>query len=60
MARGRRTIDPVVKATVLAEAQIDGAKLPEIATKYGVSLPSIYNWLKAAKVVEVTAEVPQA
>jgi transposase-like protein len=60
MAKGRRTIDPAVKAAVLAAAQVEGAKLPEIALANGVSLPSIYNWLKAAKVVEVAPEIPAA
>jgi transposase-like protein len=50
----RRTIDPAVKATALAEAQVKGANLVEVAKKAGVSLPSIYNWLKAAKAVTET------
>ena len=54
----RRTIDANVKATALAEAQVEGANLVEVARKAGVSLPSIYNWLKKAKVVEVVPEVP--
>jgi transposase-like protein len=56
----RRTIDPAVKAAALAEAQVEGANLIEVAKKAGVSLPSIYNWLKAAKVVEATPEAPLA
>jgi transposase-like protein len=42
-----------LKAAVLAAAQVEGAKLPEIARANGISLPTVYNWLKAAKVVEV-------
>jgi transposase-like protein len=56
----RRTIDPAVKATALAEAQVEGANLVEVARKAGVSLPSIYNWLKKAKVVEAAPETPLA
>jgi transposase-like protein len=56
----RRTIDPAVKAAVLVAAQVEGAKLPEIARANGISLPTIYNWLKAAKVVEAVPEVPLA
>jgi transposase-like protein len=56
----RRTIDPTVKATALAEAQVEGANLVEVARRAGVSLPSIYNWLKKAKVVEVVPETPAA
>jgi transposase-like protein len=54
----RRTIDPVLKAAVLAAAQDENAHLPSIAKANGISLPTIYNWLKATKVVEpVTTEV---
>jgi transposase-like protein len=53
----RRTIDSAVKAAVLAAAQVEGAKLPEIAKANGISLPTVYNWLRAAKVVEVVPEV---
>lgn len=52
----RRTIDPAVKAAALAEAQVEGANLVEVAKRAGVSLPSIYNWLKKAKAVEVVPE----
>jgi transposase-like protein len=43
----RRTIDPAVKTAVLVAALGNGAKLPEIAKQYGVSLPTIYNWRNA-------------
>ena len=43
----RRTIDPAVKTAALVEALENGAKLPEIAKKYGVSLPTLYNWKNA-------------
>jgi transposase-like protein len=56
----RRTISNEVKAAVLAAAQVEGAKLPAIAAEYKLSLPTIYNWLKAAKVVEVVSEIPAA
>ena len=56
----RRSLSAELKAAVLAAAQVEGAKLPEIARANGISLPTIYNWLKAAKVVEVTPEAPLA
>jgi transposase-like protein len=56
----RRTLAPELKAAVLAAAQVEGANLPEIAKANGISLPSIYNWLKAAKVVETVPETPLA
>ena len=56
----RRSIPAETKAAILAEASVEGAKLPEIATKYQVSLPSIYNWKKTAKVVEAAPEAPLA
>jgi transposase-like protein len=56
----RRALAPELKAAVLAAAQVEGAKLPEIALANGISLPTIYNWLKAAKVVEAVPEAPLA
>jgi transposase len=56
----RRTIAADVKAAVLAAAQVEGAHLPEVAKQFGVSLPTVYNYLKAAKVVEVVPETPAA
>ena len=56
----RRTIEPSVKAAILAAAQVAGAKLPEVAKQFGVSLPTVYNYLKAAKVVEVACEAAEA
>ena len=55
----RRTIAVEVKAAVLVAAQVEGAKLPEIAKANGISLPTVYNWLKAAKVVEVAVEAAE-
>ena len=55
---GRRTIDVNVKAAILAEAQVEGADLKALALKHGVSLPTVYNYLKAARPVEVVAETP--
>jgi len=56
----RRALSAELKAAVLAAAQVEGAKLSEIAKANGISLPTIYNWLKAAKVVEVVPETPAA
>ncbi|MGH7974781.1 MAG: helix-turn-helix domain-containing protein [bacterium] len=44
----RRTIAAEVKAAVVAAALLEGADLPAIATQYGVSLPTVYNWKNAA------------
>lgn len=44
----RRTISAEVRAQVLAAAQVEGVRLPEVAKQFGVSLPTVYNWLKAA------------
>jgi transposase-like protein len=57
----RRTIDPTVKTAVLVAALESGAKLPEIAKQYGVSLPTVYNWKNAAlaeKAAAVASLVP--
>ena len=59
----RRTIDPTVKTAVLVAALETGAKLPEIAKQYGVSLPTIYNWKNAVlaeRAAAVTALAPAA
>jgi len=56
----RRALAPELKAAVLAAAQVEGARLPEIAKANGISLPTIYNWLKAVKVVEAVPEAPLA
>lgn len=47
----RRTISNEVKAQVLAAAQVEGADLKAVAQQFAVSLPTVYNYLKAAKVV---------
>jgi transposase len=44
----RRTIAADVKAAVVAAATAEGANLPAIATQFGVSLPTVYNWKNAA------------
>jgi len=52
----RRTIDPSTKTAVLVAALENGANLREIAKKYGVSLPTVYNW-KNAVLAEKAAAV---
>lgn len=44
----RRSIPAEIKTAVLVAALENGAKLPEIAKQYGVSLPTVYNWKNAA------------
>ena len=56
----RRTIDPAVKAAVLLALQNPEANKVEIARVNGLSLPTLYNWIKAAKAVEVASEAPAA
>jgi len=51
----RRAISAETKATVLAAANEQGPKhYDTIAKQFGVSVPTIYNWLNALKPVEVT------
>jgi transposase-like protein len=52
----RRTIDPAVKAAVLEALQDQEVNKVELAKQHGLSLPTLYNWLKKAKVVEATPE----
>jgi transposase len=54
----RRTIDPLVQAQVLQAAQVEGANLPAVAKQFGISLPTVYNYLRKAK--EVAVETVQA
>lgn len=46
MARGRRTIDPAVKAAVLAALVNTDVNIPELAKQYNLSVPTIYNYRK--------------
>jgi len=54
----RRTIDPAVKAAVLEALTNPDVNKVELAKANGLSLPTLYNWLKAAKVVEAVPETP--
>jgi transposase-like protein len=57
----RRTINPETKAAVVAASLVEGASLPAIATQFGVSLPTVYNWKNAAlKTTEAVVESVQA
>lgn len=59
----RRHIEATVKTAALVEVLENGANLPEIAKKYGVSLPTLYNWKNAVlaeKEAAVAALVPAA
>ena len=56
----RRSIPAETKAAVVAAAQVEGANLREIATQFGVSLPSVYNWVKAANTVAAVSETIEA
>lgn len=56
----RRSIPVETRNAVLAAAQLPDANLPEIAKQFGVSLPTVYNYLKAARVVETIPESVQA
>jgi transposase len=48
----RRTIAAEVR-TQIVEAVNSGAKPAEVAAKFGVSVPTVYNYLKAANTVLV-------
>lgn len=56
----RRTLDPAIRTAVVAAALAEGAKLPEIAKQYGVSLPTVYNWKNAALAATEVATAPAA
>jgi transposase len=44
----RRKLDPSVREQAL-KLVAEGVSKQEVATRLGVSLPSVYNWLKAEK-----------
>jgi transposase len=53
----RRTITAETRTAVLEAANLQGPKHYEaIAKQYGVSVPTIYNWLRELK--PVTTETP--
>lgn len=52
----RRSIPLETRNAVIAAAQVEGAKLSEVAAKFQVSLPTVYNYLKAAQVVAAVSE----
>jgi Mor family transcriptional regulator len=47
----RRTIAPEIKAAVLLALQNPEVNKVELAKQYGLSLPTIYNYLNASKAV---------
>lgn len=49
----RRSISSEVKAQIVEAMQQEGAKASEVAVRFSVSLPSVYNWVKAANAVPV-------
>lgn len=52
----RRTISAEVKNQVLEAARQQGpSHYKEIATQFGVSVPTIYNWLNEARVETTVA-----
>jgi len=54
----RRTITAETRTAVLEAANLQGPKHYEaIAKQYGVSVPTIYNWLRELK-APVTTETP--
>jgi transposase-like protein len=54
----RRSIDPAVKTAVLEALKNPEVNKVELAKQYGLSLPTLYNWLKAARPVEAVPETP--
>lgn len=54
----RRSIPVETRNAILAAAQVEGVRLPDVAKQFGVSLPTVYNYLKSAKVVEAVPETP--
>lgn len=56
----RRHIEATVKTAILVAALENGANLPAIAKQYGVSLPTVYNYLKAVKAERAALLAPVA
>jgi len=56
----RRTIDVNVKNAVLEALKNPDVNKVELAKQYGLSLPTLYNWKNALKVVETVPETPLA
>lgn len=55
---GRRSISNEVKAQIVEAMAQEGSKAKEVALRFGVSLPTVYAYVKAAQVAPVeTAQV---
>jgi len=54
----RRSIPEATKTAVLEALKNTEVNKVELAKQHGLSLPTLYNWLKAAKVVTQTVETP--
>ena len=54
----RRTIPVEVKAQVVEAMRVEGAKSSEVALRFGISVPTVYNYVKQAQVA--TVEVVEA
>ena len=51
---GYKRIPKEIKDEVLARIK-QGQKVPQLASEYGISTKTIYNWLSAGVVAEVSA-----
>jgi transposase-like protein len=49
----RRTIPVEVKAQIVEAMQVEGAKSSEVAARFSVSVPTVYNYVKQAQVASV-------
>lgn len=47
----RRSISLEVRNQIVEAMAQEGSKAKEVAVRFGVSLPTIYNYVKAAQVV---------
>jgi transposase-like protein len=54
----RRSISSEVKAQIVEAMRVEGAKSSEVALRFNVSVPTVYNYLKQAQVA--TVEVVEA
>ena len=54
----RRSIPKETKEAVVKAMKVVGARSVEVAEQFGVSLPTVYNWVKQTKTL-VTSEVKE-
>lgn len=56
----RRSISSEIKAQIVEAMAQEGSKALEVSKRFGVSLPSVYNWVKAANEANVVSTTVEA